>query len=194
MKYSKHALSILIAAQLSWMGGCGGTTTGNGLVEIRVSPFDELTLFDRLIPSAYAQVTQVTFCFKRVRFKLSNTGTADPANDEDNVDFEIGEVTLSPGGTSLGNLTVPAGTYQRIEFDLEDECGTGASARVANSRSGSPFTTDSRATIRFEGTFVVDNGSERLNLGVQAIINALDGVTAGGSILRDTLESVSGSL
>lgn len=174
--------------------GCGGTTTGNGLVDIRVGPYNELTLLGRLLPSAFATVSSVTFCFKRVRFKLKDANTSDPENDSDNQDFSVGAITVSPGGTTLGSITLPEGTYRRVEFDLENNCGSGTSVQLSNSNPGGPFSTNSRVTIKFEGTFVVDQASESLQLGIQAMINALDTVTASGNQVKNQLESVSGTL
>jgi len=181
--------------QLSWgRARCGGTSTGNGLVQLEIGSYNQLAWYERLIPAAHATVSSVTFCFKRVRFKANSVDSADPANDASNVDFEIGQVTLSPSGTTLGSVSIPKGTYSRVEFDLEDNCGTATSVQVSNSNTGGPFTSGSRITIKFEGTFIADEASERLQLGVQAMINALNTVTASGSQVKTSLEAASGSM
>lgn len=140
------------------------------------------------IPSAYAAVSDLKFCFKRLRFKKSITDIDDPLVDE-NVDLTLGEVTILASGTTLAVVNIPADTYYRVEFDLEPTCG-GKSAQLSNTYG--IFSSTESMKIKFDGVFFVD-GSEVLQLGVQDILNAANGYNGVGSI-RTTLESVSGNL
>lgn len=146
---------------------------------------------DFLIPKSYAAVSDLKFCFKRLRFKKELEDTVDETV-EDNIDLELGQVTISDSGTLLGTVEVPEDTYKRVEFDLEEDCdGTIKNSLDLINGSGSFSSTD-RITIKFEGTFVVD-GEENLELGVQNILSAANAYDGVGS-LKDALEAVSGNL
>lgn len=140
------------------------------------------------IPSSYAAVSTLRLCFKRVRFKL--TDSDDFGGDDENVDFFIGEVDLGTSGYDLGSVEVPARDYQRIEFDLEPSCASGKSLDLVNDQGS--FSTSDRITIKFSGNFKAQDGAV-LRLSPQKIINALNSYT-GGSRLKDTAESISGTL
>ncbi|MCC7406266.1 MAG: hypothetical protein IT288_17870 [Bdellovibrionales bacterium] len=177
-----------------------GTSTGNPLVEIRFASYSTVAQkvaanvpLDALAEPGIFSVNQLIFCFKRLRFKSAlETTNPDPASDEDNIDLEVGEVTLTSSGNSLGFVRVPVGTYSRIEFDLEDHCASGLSAQVYNSQTGSPFSTNQRITIKFEGTLTIAAGSSGVDLALGSIISAADGIT-NNSQVRSALEGVSGS-
>lgn len=140
-----------------------------------------------LIPNAYAAVSDLRLCFKRLRFKKDVSDIADPLLDE-NVDLNLGEVAITSGGKSLSVVNIPADTYYRIEFDLEPTCA-GKSAYLTNDFG--VFSSSENIKIKFNGVFVVD-GSETLVLGVQDILNAANAYQ-GTSSLRTSLESISGS-
>ncbi|MEZ4873404.1 MAG: hypothetical protein R2827_14435 [Bdellovibrionales bacterium] len=184
--------AIVILIMLIGIGcapGGGGTTTGNGIVDVNMQAYTGLS--SKVSSMA---VTSLTMCFKRLRFKTEGESTdADPSTDSDNIDLSLGEITLSATGTNLGLVSVPYGTYSRVEFDLEKDCVdtiTSNSVEVTNG-NGSFFTED-RITIKFEGTFVVGSSSNVLNLGVQAIVDALDSVSANEQI-KTQAEAVSGT-
>ena len=146
---------------------------------------------DFLIPSAYAAISDLKFCFKRLRFKRDlPDGQADTSND--NVDLDLGQVNMSTSGVLLGQVSVPADTYKRIEFDLEPNCGGLGENSVDLINDWGTHTSSSTITIKFEGTFVVD-GAENLELGVQNIIDAANAYDGVGE-LKDALEAVSGVL
>ena len=63
-------------------------------------------------------VTSSKFCLKRLRFKQNDVATN---SGTDNIDFTPGLVTLSATGSTIGNITLPVGTYKRVEFDIEEE-------------------------------------------------------------------------
>lgn len=189
IRRSRSCLFLLILTSSLFLNRCG-TREGNGLVTIDFQGYSQSAWFF-LVKPAYASVSSVTFCFKRLRFKPEGKGTSsNPEQDPDNVDFSIGEKTISPTGTSLGSISLPAGTYKRIEFDLENKCSSGKSIQVSNS-SGN-FNTNERITIKFEGTFTMSQADKRLSLSTQSIINVLDGVTSNSEI-RTKAESASGS-
>lgn len=164
-------------------------TGGTHPVDMQISSYTTAGLSNFLIPSAYAAVSDLQLCFKRLRFKQDLSDTLDPLV-EDNIDLNLGLVTLSSAGTDLPVVNVPAGTYYRIEFDLEPECGIGESVRLTNDFG--VFNSTERITIKFDGVFVV-NGAETLNLNVQDILNAANGHNGSISV-RDSLENASGSM
>jgi len=179
------ALALILSIGIK---GCG-TQTGNGLVTLELSPYSG-TAWYSLIKPAYAAVSSVTLCFKRLRFKTENQGTSDPTQNSDNIEFQIGEVTLSPSGSKLGSVQLPKGTYKRIEFDLEKECSSGKSIQVSNT-SGN-FGTNDRVTVKFEGTFTMTGANATVSLGAQSIVSALNNVTQDSEI-KTKAESVSGT-
>jgi hypothetical protein len=157
-------------------------------VTLQTGGYSTAGAFDWLIPSAHAAVSDLQFCFKRLRFKKDLSDSLDPETDEDNVDFQLGQQSISSSGALLGTIQVPEGTYYRVEFDLEPECA-GKSVQLTNDFGS--FNSTQRITVKFEGTFVVD-GATTLELGVQNILDAVNAHSAGS--VRDTLESVSGNL
>ncbi|MCB0385332.1 MAG: hypothetical protein KDD43_08050 [Bdellovibrionales bacterium] len=194
----KKSLLIIIFLSLLFIGCAGGTTSGNPVVEVNLdsyspTPTAKPSLITQQGISPFA-VNSIVMCFKRLRFKMENESTnGDPTQDEDNIDLELGEVALSPSGTSLTNVSVPKGIYSRVEFDLEKDCSVGTSGNSLQVTNGSGLlTTEERITIKFEGIFTVDESSEILNLGIQNIINALDTATSGVE-LKSKAEGASGS-
>ncbi|MCB0357743.1 MAG: hypothetical protein KDD40_12075, partial [Bdellovibrionales bacterium] len=146
--------------------------------------------FDLIVPRAHANVSSLKMCFKRLRFKLDDVDTTDPSLDNDNVDFDLGEVTLSSTGTYLGEVVIPAGTYKRIEFDLESDCVSGNSLELTNDNGS--YTSNERITIKFSGLFEA-NVDGTLNLGVQTILNQLNNHN-GAVSLKQSAEAASGDL
>lgn len=164
--------------------GCAetkGTSTGNPFVVLKYQSFNAAL-------SAFT-VNQLNFCFKRVRFKqLGEPSNPDPTIDSDNIDFAIGEKTITSIGDTLGEVRVPPGQYARVELDLDNSCGNGYSVYINNSNG--TFSTTDRITIKFEGTFTLNANSD-LNLAIQPIINAVNTVNNSANI-KTTLEAVSG--
>jgi hypothetical protein len=158
-------------------------------VSVSMGSYTTAGIFRNLIiPEAYAAVSDLRFCFKRMRFKKDITDIDDPLVDE-NADLDLGEISISAAGTSLGVVNVPAGTYYRVEFDLEPACAA-TSANLSNDFG--TYSSAETIKIKFDGVFTV-NGSETLELGVQDILNAANAYNGVGS-LKDALESVSGNL
>lgn len=157
-------------------------------VNMSMGTYTTASFSDFFIPSAHAAVSDLKLCFKRLRFKKSITDIDDPLVDE-NVDLNLGQVTLSGAGTTLSVVNLPADTYYRVEFDLEPTCA-GKSVELSNTFG--VFSSTESMKIKFDGVFLVD-GSETLQLGVQDILNAANGYNGTGSI-RTTLQSVSGNL
>lgn len=172
---------------------CGGTTTGNPVdksnVTIRMQdqqPFALLrNISEGIIPSAKAAVSNVKFCFKRLRFKAE---VSDSTGKE--IEFNIGEVEIDPNGFNLATVSVANGTYNRVEFDLEKDCEGATNPSVTTSNDNGTFTTDDRMTIKFEGSYTV-SADGTLNLNVDALFDALETVNNGNQI-KNVLESATG--
>lgn len=189
----KTIIFILLLIPLSNCGQ-GGTTTGNpAKVTLELSSYSPLAWspMDLIIPKAMAGVNNLSFCFKRLRFKTDDSDSADPINDLDNIDFDLGEKIINTSGTFLGSVTVPAGTYKRVEFDLEDHCTSGNSVEL-NNNNGNFFTSD-RITIKFSGNLTVANG-DVINLNIQVFIDALNNFNGDSNALRDTLRNITATL
>lgn len=156
------------------------------MVEVRIESYDAAAKPTRTASSIQPMsVSSLKMCFKRLRFKQSATGL-----EEDNTDLLLGEITISPSGTEITSVEIPNGTYDRIEFDLDDTCPSGKSIQIQNANGF--FTTTDRTTIRFDGTFTVNEETTQLDLNIQAIITALNSVNANSQV-RDRAESASGS-
>lgn len=158
-------------------------------VSVSMGSYTTASFSNFFIPSAYAAVSDLKLCFKRMRFKKSITDIDDPLVDE-NVDLDLGEVSLSSAGTTLATVNVPADTYYRIEFDLDASCASGNSVYLANDFG--VYTSNEGLKIKFDGVFIVD-GAESLQLGVQDILNAANAHNGAASLKTD-LEAISGAL
>ena len=158
----------------------GTTTTAADLVDVTLSFGSYGGIF-------LTEATDIDFCFKRLRFKKEESASeeeetaaaAEEQESDDNIDLELGEVRLSGTGTPLGAVSVPQGTYRRIEFDLGNDCN-GYSVRVNDGTN--VYTTEDSVKIKFKGTFEASAANSQLVLGVTAIINALEAVTSGDAI------------
>ena len=84
---------------------------------------------------------------------------------------------------------VPAGTYSRVEFDLDPHCASGKSIQVTNTTG--TFTNAQTITIRFDGNLIL-TASQNLDLNIQAIISALNNTTSDADV-KVKAESVGGS-
>ena len=181
--------ALISAILLLGLVGCqskGGKSSGESYpVNLTMGGYTTASITNLFIPDAYAVVSDLRVCFKRLRFKT----TLDDTIPGDNIDFALGEVTLSTSGTLLGSVIVPEGTYYRVEFDLEPVCA-GKSINLSNDFG--VFSAAETIKIKFDGVFVVD-GSKNLELGVQDILNAANAYNGVGT-LKDTFENVSGNL
>lgn len=176
---------ILVAALLS----CAGCGENKGVTLSFGSLVAQNFILDFFVPSAYASVEETKMCFKRLRFKIDQQETIDKENSSDNIDFAIGEVTLANGGTTLATVTVPAAAYKRVEFDLEDDCGTGSSLKVTNDHG--TYETHSSINLKFEGDFTSDGGEQSLVLQLDAIQSALENYSGSGQ-LKNAVEDAEG--
>lgn len=174
--------------------GCAKKVDGTHQIAVQFGSYTTAKhkILRLLLPEANAAVSTLKMCFKRLRFKTADdpSVTADPAVDNDNVDFNLGLVDISSGSTALGVITLPAGNYTRLEFDLENSCVGGNSITLVNG-NGSYASTD-RITIKFEGNFSA-NADGTLTLGVQQILTALNSYNGAGT-LKTAAESISGAL
>lgn len=181
----KHILLSLLLVLVSACAQNNGTSTGNPMVDLKISSYNSTMSQKALTTVTTLSVSSLKFCFKRLRFKQ----TAD-ATVSENQDFYLGEVTISNLGTDLTGVEIPVGTYSRIEFDLEPNCPSGKSIELTNSNGS--FSTDSTITIRFDGTFVHTELDQTLNLNIQQIVSSLNTV-ASDSDVRAKAEAASGS-
>jgi len=144
------------------------------------------------LPEAQAAVSNLKLCFKRLRFKMADEVTnPDPTLDSDNIDFSLGEIDISAGSTALGVISLPAGNYKRVEFDLENSCASGKSMSLVNTNGS--YTSTERVTIKFEGDFSA-NADGTLTLGVQQILTQLNSYDGLSASLKVSAEAISGVL
>ena len=185
--------SCLLALLLCLGSGCEkNQDQEDALVAVQYAGYTtaRFKLWDLLMPRAHASVSGLQFCFKRLRFKMADEATVDPALAEDNIDFSIGEVTIDPAGTSLGAIVLPVGTYRRVEFDLENDCASGYSVQLVNSNGS--FNSTDRITIKWNGNLVIQEDTV-VSLNVQTILDQLNSYNGAGS-LKDAAEAITGSL
>ncbi len=214
---SSLLLMSLIGCQVQ--NDSSSSSNGTHKVTLTLGAYQTAGLMDYLIPSAYANVSELKACFKRLRFKKTTSDSPsssmddssssddsrssddsissndsrssdDSINDvEDNIDFNIGEVTLTSSGTLLGSVNLPEGTYYRVEFDLEPSCAGRKSLTLSNDFG--TYSTTEKIKIKFDGVLVID-GSKNVELGVQNILDAANDYRSGS--MADYFENVSGSL
>ncbi len=165
-----------------------GTITGNPIVRLNFSSYTHSSKLAKVDAVTRSSSSNYKFCFKRLRFKRAEDSTL-----SENVDYEIGLVSLDPDGTFLSELQVPVGTYRRVEFDLADDCGKGYSVYIDNGLAGTPFSTTDTITIRFEGELIVTEETQEVDLLVQNIVDAMADVTNSANI-KTELENVTGGL
>ena len=185
------ALTLLL---LSSCSGGGGTTTGNPL-RITLQVVDQQPfawwkpIKDRFtIPLAHAAVSNVFFCFKRLRFKPDESGTF-----SENFDLALGRVSIDPNGTGLGSFQVPGGRYERIELDFDKECDEVANRPSVEFTNGNaPFnhSTLDDITIKFEGSFIVTE-DVTISLNIDPILDRMDTIVSTDDI-KNELENVLG--
>jgi hypothetical protein len=182
----KAFLLISLLFLVSCSGGGGGTTTGNPVKTVNVRMQDQQPfawmkkISDSLITSANANSSNVSLCFKRLRFK--------PVENDDssaeNYDLALGLVTIDPNGTNIASVSVPEGTYRRIEFDLEANCNGTIVPSVSFTNLNGTFSSEDNIKIKFEGILVVD-ADKTLNLNIDAILDAMDSINSGDDIEND---------
>lgn len=186
-------MKLLMMLSLLFLYSCGGggTTTGNPVRQVNVSmqdkqPFAWMKKFSEFfVHEAHAAAsTSIEFCFKRLRFK------PDSSTSGSNYDLTIGKVSINPSGTNLFTISVPEGTYRRIEFDLENNCD-GSGAPSVSFDNGAPRSTTDTMTIKFEGTYVVD-ADGTLNLDIDPLIDNMD-LVANDADIKLAMESATGA-
>jgi hypothetical protein len=174
--------------------GSGGTTTGNPIVQIKFSAFNQTQAnkISKYLNVEAQSVTSLLMCFKRLRFKKEDSDlTETPETDKDNIDLDLNEVNISASGTNLTTVSIESGIYTRIEFDLERDCESGSSIQFVNNQGS--FNSDERVTIKFEGQFNAKSGFQTLNLGIQNIVDSLEQINDNSDI-KSTLEGLSGEI
>jgi hypothetical protein len=186
----KYFLLLLISF---FVVSCGGSTTGNPIsVSLRMVDQQPFAWWRPvrsliLIPEAHAAASSVYFCFKRLRFKANSSGGGE------DIDLEIGRVAIDANGTDLTSIRVPAGTYERIEFDLEEECdGTSGRPSVEFVNTNAPFnhSTTDRMTIKFDGSVTI-SADTTLELNIDLFYDEMDSFSSSDDI-KTLFEALSG--
>ena len=125
----------------------GGTTTGNGMVQMRLRVN---------VPALYgaqsSPVQNLRVCLSRMRFESPNGGKIE-------VKLSNFVVLIDPNETSLGFVKLPDGVYNRIELRFDGEC---MDDTISFTNSNGTFRTDRSVTVKFTGMATVVNGSADL--------------------------------
>lgn len=180
-------------AALIALGGCG---KGEGNVTLKFSGTQTASLMDYLIPNAFAAVSEVKMCLKRLRFKQDDAAAS---SESDNIDFSPGLVTITSTGADIGTIVLPEGTYKRVEFDMEPDCDNAGTTTYAASFTGDNGSGSTTATtsIIFRGTFEADGSDTTLTLAVANIMSSLDtditGAVGDSTLVKDALEAAGGT-
>lgn len=148
--------------------GCSGSSgTGTGISD------DIVTL--KLASYSATYVSDFTACFLRVRLKTAGESTnADVTIDEDNIDISsLGRRTIPAEGANLKNIAVDLNTYTRVEIDLEDDCGSSTLGALSITNTHGQFSTTSRVTLIFTGTFEFTQTGQILRLDIDNMITEL---------------------
>lgn len=182
-------LNILVIVFICSCAPGGGTTTGNPVqISMEFASFNNSfvqNLSELFISNAYASISSLRMCFKRVRFKPDDGSIAD------NIDLSLGEVLLKEEGTPLTDITIPDVVYRRIEFDLSKDCDNTSKNSVTLENENGAFTSQDTITIKFEGEFRPSDGN--LVMFVQNIIDSVKDYESTRGELKNVLEQVSGT-
>jgi hypothetical protein len=185
--YSKWTLS-LAGAILVLLSGCAKENNPR-IAVVMSNTTAQNRLFNLFLPSAHATVTDTKLCFKRLRFKLADDSTVENGGSH-NIDFTPGEVSLASSWLFLGEVTVPAGNYRRIEFDIEKNCGSSSSGKsISFTNNYGQFWSDQTANIIFEGKFEASRSGQQISLNTLAIINALNNVMSLSDVKPTLLDA-----
>ncbi|MEQ1877169.1 MAG: hypothetical protein ABL958_11015 [Bdellovibrionia bacterium] len=128
-------MAMLGAAYTNCSGDSGKrseTITGNPDVELSFGPY-----------SGADGIEMISFCVSRVTVTLGSaqTGFADVTPNV--------EVPLTALGAEFGKVSLPAGTYIKLEFELSTFCDSGKSFRLKNEFG--EFSSVDRLGITFTG-------------------------------------------
>lgn len=187
MKINLILLFLLITG-CAQSTGESGTTTGDPLTDVSFEPYSPSiaqSIRKLIIKDAFAGVNDLSFCFKRIRFKDSD------ADLGSNVDLELGEVVINEEGTPLGQVQIAEGIYRRVEFDLEKNCDGTNKPSISLINDNGSFSSEDRITIRFSGEF--NPAQDDLNMFIQNFINVLKNYTLSDGSLKDVLEDIEGT-
>lgn len=180
---------LLLNLMLLILTSCGGgSTTGNPVTTVRMEDKQAFAIWNKLhiIPEAKAATSNIKFCFKRLRFKPDSTTTGSQ------IDLVLGQVDIDPNGVNIVNVQIPAGTYRRIEFDLEGECdGTTDKPSVIFSNDNGTFSTTENMTIKFDGSYTISS-TGTVTLDIDAINDAMDLINSNNQI-KSSLENAIGN-
>lgn len=125
----------------------GGTTTGNGMVQMRLR-----VNVPALYGSHLSQVQNLRVCLSRMRFDSPNGRKIE-------VKLSNFIVEISPNETTLGFVKLPDGVYNRIELKFDGDC---MDDTITFTNANGTFRTDRSVTVRYTGVATVVNGSADL--------------------------------
>lgn len=186
------------------LGQSKGTSTGNPSLHLSFAPYgftaQGITLQkanNRLLAPDQLQNVSVIFCIGELKFKtevdaLENEDGSD--NDEvRNIRFNTREIAISPLGTDLDFVEVPAAEFKQVEFKLKPSSACSARKSVVVHNSLGTFSSTETIKLKFNGLKSVSVETQDIQLNIQAIIEALSSVSADDQII-DKIESVFGDL
>lgn len=163
-----------------FLSACEATRSGNPSVTIVIDPATRPSSL--MVAQGLLVAPSADLCVKRLRFRKSD------GIGEENIDLNLGVLRINGGAQELDRIELSAGTYTRVELDLQDRCGTSSSLSIHNDQGS--FSTDDRISIRFDGTINL-SGGEQLRLYLGRILDGLANVSAADQI-KDAAESVGG--
>lgn len=181
---------VLMLFILGCKDGGGGTTIGNPVVSVELTnesilSAPALTLSKHEPIQLLNVFPETSFCFKRARFKIDQSIET---QETDNIDLNIGQIIFDGSKKFLADISIPVGTYRRIELDIKKGCNDENSIIIKNSNG--TFSTDDSITLRFEGETVVEKDS-KLQLNMNPILSSFESVQSNSEI-KSRLESVNG--
>ena len=166
-----------------------GTETGDPGFTLQFSSFEssQASWQQIFLPRAFAEVSQVKMCIHQIRFKADSS--AEDAGE--NANISIGYVELNSQGTDLGEISVAAGAYRRVDVMVKDDCGEGFSLSISNDNG--TYQLQQPKILRFEGAAFVVQGTEGVILQIPNFVDFFDSVSSD-SDLESGVESIQGVL
>lgn len=176
-----------------------GTSTGNPSLHLS---FDSYSISAVNFGKVNAAVTaenldgvSIIFCVSGISFKTIADYEETGDNDADSeiiktISYQPQEVSVSPLGTDLGFVDVPAENYRQIEFSLSGQsCESQKSVQVVNSNG--TFSSDGDIKLKFNGNKPIDFTTKELQMMIVPIVEVLSTV-ANDAEIKGKIESVNG--
>ncbi|MBX3021489.1 MAG: hypothetical protein KF799_07395 [Bdellovibrionales bacterium] len=151
----------------------GGSSSSDPFVQIAFAPYSAGT------------VSSLSMCFTRINLK-ENAGDISATS----VDLTSTEVFMNAMGGDVREVSLPTGTYARVELVANASCASGQSAYLINGNG--IFSSSESITLAFNGNITISADSALLELDPQNIVSAL-ATTASVGQIKTKAQSVSGS-